>query len=131
MSFSTQQPAATSGERETVSLIAASKVKGTNVYNADGESLGSIYDVMIDKRSGTVAYAVLSFGGFLGMGENYHPLPWKQLVYSEKHGGYLVSLSKDFLQGAPAYAVSDTPDWTSGRYLGEIDQYYGTRSPSF
>lgn len=131
MSFSSQQPAATSGERETMSLIAASKVKGTNVYNADGESLGSIYDVMIDKRSGTVAYAVLSFGGFLGMGENYHPLPWKQLVYSEQHGGYLVNLSKDFLQAAPAYATSDTPDWTSRRYLGEIDQYYGTRSPAF
>ena len=59
---------------ETGGLISASKVNGTNVYNGQGDSLGSIYDVMIDKRSGEVAYAVMSFGGFLGMGEEYSPL---------------------------------------------------------
>src|SRR5262245_33318692 len=73
----------TVAEDETRSLIAASKVEGTNVYNRRGESLGSIYDVMIDKRSGNVAYAVMSFGGFLGMGERYHPLPWAVLDYDE------------------------------------------------
>jgi len=57
---------------ETGSFIAASKVEGTKVYNRQGKSLDSIYDVMIDKRSGQVAYAVMSFGGFLGMGESYH-----------------------------------------------------------
>jgi sporulation protein YlmC with PRC-barrel domain len=128
MSFSTDNQTAVSGESETISLIAASKVKGTIVYNADGQNLGSIYDVMIDKRSGMVAYAVLSFGGFLGLGENYHPLPWKQLAYSEQYGGYLVNLSRDFLRGAPAYAVSDAPDWASPRYLGEIDHYYDSRA---
>ncbi|MBA3520628.1 MAG: PRC-barrel domain-containing protein, partial [Rhizobiales bacterium] len=82
---------------ETGSLIAASKVEGTNVYNRQGESLGSIYDVMIDKRSGQVAYAVMSFGGFLGMGESYHPLPWKVLTYDESQGGYVVDLDKERL----------------------------------
>ena len=66
---------------ETGNLIAASKVEGTKVYDRQGESLGSIYDVMIDKRSGQVRYAVMSFGGFLGMGESYHPLPWDVLDY--------------------------------------------------
>ena len=57
------------------SLIAASKVNGTTVYNTAGEKLGSVYDVMIDKRSGKAAYAIMSFGGFLGIGDSYHPLP--------------------------------------------------------
>jgi sporulation protein YlmC with PRC-barrel domain len=61
---------------ETASLISAGKVQGTNVYNTNGDSLGEVYDVMIDKLSGKVAYAIMSFGGFLGVGERYHPLPW-------------------------------------------------------
>jgi PRC-barrel domain len=92
---------------ETGSLIAASKVNGTNAYNGQGESLGSIYDVMIDKQSGKVAYAVMAFGGFLGMGEDYHPLPWSVLTYDTQQGGYVVNLDKEALEGAPRYAESD------------------------
>ena len=69
-------------------LIAASKVNGTTVYNTAGEKLGSVYDVMIDKRSGKAEYAILSFGGFLGIGDSYHPLPWQSLTYDERQGGY-------------------------------------------
>src|SRR5262245_4877018 len=94
---------------ETRSLIAASKVEGTNVYNRQGDSLGEIYDVMIDKHSGNVAYAVMSFGGFLGMGERYHPLPWAVLDYDERQSGYVVDLDKQRLQGAPSYGVNETP----------------------
>ena len=61
---------------ETLSLISAGKVQGTAVYNTQGTSLGEVEDVMIDKRSGKIAYAVMSFGGFLGLGNDYHPLPW-------------------------------------------------------
>ena len=60
-------------------LIAAEKVRGTNVYNLAGDKLGSVEDIMIDKVSGRAIYAVMSFGGFLGMGEKYHPLPWATL----------------------------------------------------
>jgi PRC-barrel domain len=63
-------------ERETAGLIGSDKVEGTNVYGATGEKIGSIERVMIDKRSGHVAYAVLSFGGFLGIGSDYYPIPW-------------------------------------------------------
>ncbi|HET9147653.1 MAG TPA: PRC-barrel domain-containing protein, partial [Acetobacteraceae bacterium] len=90
---------------ETQSLIAASKVNGTSVYNRQGESLGSIYDVMINKRSGHVEYAIMSFGGFLGMGESYHPLPWNVLTYDERQGGYVVDIDRNRLQGAPAYTA--------------------------
>ena len=65
--------------RESTSLIAADKVAGTQVYNSAGGKVGEIYDVMIDKKSGNVAYAIMSFGGFLGMGNDYHPLPWPML----------------------------------------------------
>jgi sporulation protein YlmC with PRC-barrel domain len=125
MSYSADGNSSDVSHRETVSLIAASKVNGTSVYNTDGDSLGSIYDVMLDKTSGKVTYAVMSFGGFLGMGEKYHPLPWNQLTYSEQHGGYVVNLDKRQLEGAPSYGPSDSPDWDSPTYRGGIDQYYG------
>jgi sporulation protein YlmC with PRC-barrel domain len=86
---------------ETVSLISAGKVQGTNVYNTDGDTLGEVYDVMIDKVSGKVAYAIMSFGGFLGVGERYHPLPWNNLKYDTRQGGYVVGLTRQQLEGAP------------------------------
>jgi sporulation protein YlmC with PRC-barrel domain len=109
---------------ETASLIAASKVEGTNVYNSRGDALGSIHDVMIDKRSGKVAYAVMSFGGFLGMGQNYHPLPWQTLHYDERHGGYVVDVQAERLQAGPNYGFNETPEWSSD-FGNEIDAYYG------
>nr|WP_295740758.1 PRC-barrel domain-containing protein [uncultured Acidocella sp.] len=129
MSYTNQNRPVTDGALETMSLIAASKVNFTNVYGVDGEKIGSIYDVMIDKMSGRVAYAVLSFGGFLGIGEKYHPLPWNQLKYSEQHGGYIINLSRDVLEGAPAYAEADMPDWSQPGYRGQIDDYYGRHRP--
>lgn len=114
------------GAHETVTLIAASKVNGTNVYNKTGESLGSIHDVMLNKLDGRVIYAVLSFGGFLGIGQKYHPLPWSQLTYSDQYGGYILNLDKQQLEKAPSYGVSDAPDWESSSYRGDIDGYYGS-----
>jgi sporulation protein YlmC with PRC-barrel domain len=110
---------------ETGKLIAASKVEGTNVYNGRGDSLGSIYDVMIDKRSGKVAYAIMSFGGFLGIGEEYHPLPWNLLNYDTSMGGYVVDLDKDRLMGAPRFGSNDRPNWTDPKFTRGIDDYYG------
>src|SRR4051794_36640331 len=71
---------------ETTTLISAEKVSGTDVYNTAGDSLGEVHDVMIDKVSGRVTYAVMSFGGFLGIGQKYHPLPWSSLVYDTDKG---------------------------------------------
>ena len=73
--------------RETAGLIGSDKVEGTYVYDAKGEHIGSIERVMIDKRSGQVAYAVLSFGGFLGIGTDYYPIPWASLSYDTSLGG--------------------------------------------
>ena len=84
--------------RETVSLIGSDKVDGTAVYGADDRKIGSVQRVMIDKIGGKVAYAVISFGGFLGMGEDYYPLPWSNLKYDTNLGGYRVGVTEDQLK---------------------------------
>ena len=110
---------------ETDSLIASNKVEGTAVYDRQGERLGEVYNFMVDKRSGQVAYAVMSFGGFLGVGAGYHPLPWKALTYDTGLGGYVVDIDKDRLQGAPSYAAGETPAWGDPTYGRRIDDHYG------
>ena len=110
---------------ETNRLIASNKVEGTDVYNRAGERLGEVSNFMVDKYSGQVAYAVMSFGGFLGIGEKYHPLPWKVLTYDTAKGGYVVDLDKDRLQKAPSYASSETANWRDPAYGRQIDDYYG------
>jgi hypothetical protein len=110
---------------ETDRLIASNKVEGTAVYNRQGERLGEVYNFMVDKRSGKVEYAVMSFGGFLGMGQSYHPLPWRVLTYDTGKGGYVVDLDKDRLRGAPSYTGSEAPDWSDPSYGRRIDDYYG------
>src|ERR1700676_4532227 len=111
----------------TGTLIAADKVKGTDVYNLAGDKLGSVEDIMIDKVSGGAIYAVMSFGGFLGMGESYHPLPWATLQYDVQKGGYVVNLDKKKLEGAPNYDPSSGFEWTPD-YGRKVDHYYSVPS---
>ena len=112
---------------ESSSLIPSDKVEGTAVYDRGGEKLGSIHSVMIDKISGKVAYAVMSFGGFLGMGDSYHPLPWHVLTYDTGQGGYVVDLDRNKLEGAPTYGTSETPNWSDRRWGQQVHDYYGAR----
>lgn len=108
---------------ETGSLIASDKVEGTAVYGVDGHKIGRIENVMIDKISGQVAYAVLSFGGFLGMGDDHYPLPWSMLKYDTKLGGYKVNITRDQLENAPKFRGEDNWDW-SDEYIEEVDTHY-------
>jgi hypothetical protein len=110
--------------RETTSLIGSDKVEGTAVYGADQKKIGTLERVMIDKISGKVAYAVLSFGGFLGMGEDYYPVPWATLKYDQNLGGYLVNLTRDKLDKAPKYTQSTGWNWTRENDQRVYD-YYG------
>jgi PRC-barrel domain len=98
---------------ETDRLISSEKVESTAVYDRRGERLGTVHHLMIDKYTGQVAYAVMSFGGFLGIGESYHPLPWKMLTYHRKR-----------LEGAPSYTSRQMPDWSDRSYTGRIDRYW-------
>ena len=112
---------------ETSTLISSDKVEGTAVYDRGGEKLGSIHTVMIDKVSGKVAYAVMSFGGFLGIGDRYHPLPWNMLTYETGQGGYVVSLNQKQLKEAPTYGSNEIPNWGDPRWSKQVHDYYGAR----
>ena len=97
--------------RETASLIGSDKVEGTAVYGADEQKIGEIERVMIEKVGGKVAFAVLSFGGFLGIGEDYYPVPWSTLTYDTRLGGYRTNLTADQLDRAPKYSESTGWNW--------------------
>jgi hypothetical protein len=112
--------------RETVSLIGSDKVEGTAVYGADDNKIGSVQRIMIDKMSGKVAYAVVSFGGFLGMGEDYYPMPWPTLKYDTRLGGYRAGVTEDQLKGAPKYSRSTDWDWSDRANDQRVYDYYKT-----
>jgi hypothetical protein len=103
--------------QETASLIGSDKVEDTPVYGADDRKVGTVQRVMIDKISGKVAYAVISFGGVLGLGAEYYPVPWPSLKYDTRLGG---------LQGAPKYSRSQEWDWANRENDRRVYDYYGT-----
>jgi PRC-barrel domain len=111
---------------ETVSLIGSDKVDGTAVYGADDQKIGAVQRVMIDKISGKVAYAVISFGGFLGMGEDYYPMPWPNLKYDTRLGGYRVGITEDQLRGAPKFNRNTDWDWSDRSRDRAVYGYYDT-----
>jgi hypothetical protein len=112
----------------TGSLIAAEQVKGTVVYNKDGIKLGTVAATMIDKASGRAIYAVMSFGGILGIGERHYPLPWASLKYDTEKSGYVVDVDAAKLANAPTYETGSDFEWTPD-YGRKVDDYYA--APSF
>ena len=105
-------------------VISSDKVEGTAVYNPNGEKLGSVDDLVIDKRSGVVRYVALEFGGFLGMGTDRYPLPWNVLKYDTSLDGYVVPLDKAMLEKAPRYSRDERPDYDED-YGRSVYNYYG------
>ncbi|MBK8198298.1 MAG: PRC-barrel domain-containing protein [Acidobacteria bacterium] len=87
--------------------IRASRALGTSVYNQAGDKIGKVEDVVLDKLDNSVMFAVVGFGGFLGMGEKYHPVPWSALDYSKEKDGYVVPYTKEQLKAAPADAIEE------------------------
>jgi hypothetical protein len=101
-------------------LILSSRVIGTPVFDRDGNKLGNVDDLSIEKKSGRTIYAVLSFGGFLGIGERFHPVPWSLLDYDTERGGYVVPLTSKSVEDAPHYDAAEI------RELGGADhRIYG------
>ena len=105
--------------------IRATRVIGTSVYNSAGDKIGEVEDVMLDKLTNRIQFAVVGFGGFLGMGEKYHPIPWATLDYQEERGGYVVPFSKEQLQSAPAHSISDLTKDDGTKYRTAAHDYYG------
>ena len=120
-------PPAPDSARSSGTLVSSDKYNGKAVYGAEDKKVGSIESVMIEKRSGRVAYAVMSFGGFLGIGDQHHPVPWSSLTYDTNAGGYVIDADRARLQGAPAYKSSEAPNWSDRKWGQRVHQYYGVR----
>jgi hypothetical protein len=110
-------------------LIESDRVEGTTVYDPQGNDVGSIKRLMIEKISGRVAYAVMSFGGFLGMGEEEHAVPWSKLTYDTNLGGYRTDITEQQLRGAPTFTRDSDWDWSDRSRERQLHDYY--RAPYY
>jgi sporulation protein YlmC with PRC-barrel domain len=104
-------------------LISSEDVEGTDVYGVDGKKIGEIDHLMIDKVSGRVTYAVISFGGFLGLGHSHYPVPWAALKYDPNLGGYITGITEEKLKDAPAF--SDDA-WSDRSWEAQVHKHYNT-----
>ena len=122
--MATENMARTGQTDETDRLISSDKVNGTSCYNRNGDNIGTIDHLMIDKVSGQVEYAVMSTGGFLGIGENYSPVPWDSLVYDVNLGGYVMDTDRARLEKAPRFTAKAQPNWSDRSYADRVDEYW-------
>jgi PRC-barrel domain len=109
------------------SLVASDRVEGTPVRRSDGSKIGTIQRLMIDKLSGNVAYAVLAFGGFLGVGQKHLPIPWTRLKYEPTLGAYQLDLTEEELHSAPSFAADKDFDWGNRSQELQIHNFYRVR----
>jgi len=126
-----QDPA--SNQHTPGQIVRASDIRGLVVYNEKNERLGKIEDLVLDPSAGTIRYAVLSFGGLLGMGDKYFALPWKSVSFvakgqsssgTEKESYCVLNVNKDFLKNAPGFDKNHWPDFADANWQQHIDQYY-------
>jgi hypothetical protein len=105
-------------------LIESDRVEGTNVYDPAGNKIGDIKRLMIEKMSGKIPYAVMSFGGFLGMGQEQYTIPWDKLEYDTSLGGYRTDITEEQLQGAPTFYRDRDYDWSDRNRERELHDYW-------
>jgi sporulation protein YlmC with PRC-barrel domain len=106
------------------SAIRAKKVIGTNVKDTSGRKIGEIEDVVLDKQSNSIMFAVVGFGGFLGMAEKYHPIPWSALDYVPSENSYVVNYTKEQLQAAPAGSIEELTRGDGTSFRDRAYDYY-------
>lgn len=108
-------------------LILSSRVRNTAVFNTYGDKIGHIEDLSIGRVSGKVRYALMSFGGFLGIGEKFHPLPWDMLKFDTERDGYVVGLTKEELTEAPSFTADQLAAYGGQdiEYRDDLYRYYG------
>jgi len=119
-------PASPTGDKPM--LISSSRVQGTEVFGASGEHVGEIDHLMIERESGRVAYAVMSFGGFLGLGKDFYPVPWNALKYDTALDGYRTAITREQVEGAPTYAGGETHDWSDEDWHSRVHTHYKTKA---
>lgn len=105
--------------------IRATRVNGTEVYNPKGDHLGHVEDIVMNKADGKARYAIMSFGGILGIGAEHHPIPWEKLTYDTSKSGYVTDIDTAQLEDAPRFADEAEPDWADPEYHQRVHNYYG------
>lgn len=105
-------------------VIGSDRVDGTDIYGSDGKKIGAVENLMIDKQSGQVTDAVISVGGFLGIGEERHSLPWQKLNYSTDHDGYVIDATKEQLKEAPRFNADDRDRPYDNAYQTGVYNYW-------
>jgi|SRR3979490_838200 len=108
-------------------LMGADTLIGNDVYNHNDEDLGDIKEIMLDVRSGRVSYAVLSFGGFLGMGEKLFAVPWSAMTLDTVNKRFVLNVEKDRLENAPGFDKDNWPNMADTSWATEIHSFYGTK----
>lgn len=108
------------------SLMGADTLIGDSVVNGQEDNLGEIKEIMLDIRSGQVAYAVLAFGGFLGMGEKLFAVPWQALQLDTINKRFVLNVDKTKLQTAPGFDPDAWPDMSDVGWSNQIHSFYGT-----
>ncbi|PKO56293.1 MAG: photosystem reaction center subunit H [Betaproteobacteria bacterium HGW-Betaproteobacteria-21] len=108
-------------------LMGADTLIGNDVYNSNGDDLGDIKEIMLDMRSGRVSYAVLSFGGFLGMGDKLFAVPWDALTLDTMNKRFVLDISPERLEGAPGFDKDQWPNMANQAWSDEIHTYYQTK----
>ena len=106
------------------SAIRAKRVIGTNVKDTSGKKIGEIEDVVLDKQSNSILFAVVGFGGFLGVAEKFHPIPWSSLDYNESESSYVVSYTKEQLTAAPAGSIDELTRDNGVQFRDRAYDYY-------
>lgn len=110
-------------------LILSSRVVGIPVFDGAGVRLGHVDDLSIKKSSGRVVYAIMSFGGFLGIGERFHPVPWTLLDYDADQGGFIVPIDQSALKDAPSYDAKELRELGGADHRIYGDAIYGYYGP--
>ncbi len=105
-------------------IVKSEEVKDVTVKNAEGEKLGKIEEIVLDKLTGQVHYVVLSFGGILGMGDKFFAFPWKSISYNKEDKCFILNVSKDKLKGAPGFDKDNWPDMAQEQWGRDIQTYY-------
>ena len=108
-------------------LMGADTLIGNDVYNANNEDLGDIKEIMLDMTNGQVSYAVLSYGGFLGMGEKLFAVPWDTLKLDTENKRFVLNIDKDRLETAPGFDKDHWPDMADQSWKDEINAFYQTK----
>jgi sporulation protein YlmC with PRC-barrel domain len=106
------------------SAIRAKKVSGTKVVDGSGDKIGEVEDIVLDKLSNNIMFAIVSFGGFLGIAEKYHPVPWSSLKYDKSQDSYVVNFTREQLEAAPAASLEELTRGDGQAFRNKAYDYY-------